>query len=205
MDGSKKRKPGDRRRASTSWSSRKRTASAVIESQRIVVRLQDRIKQQGFTQRQIQEILGWGKSYLSDLMHGKVALRVEHVLLICDVIGASPAELFKNTEVPHDSSPERDVEELLKSFGHPIRVLGSVDEEALLEAARRRLPRARGVRKRYLADVVTWCENSIELNRRSERRRARTRGVRSRRRGSPSEGPLAWPDFEGYLLERYRQ
>ncbi|MCP4660361.1 MAG: helix-turn-helix transcriptional regulator [bacterium] len=167
--------------------------------------MQTRIKQQGFTQKQVQEILGWGKSYLSGLLNAKVALRVEHLLLVCDVIGASPTELFETTEAPRDSSPEEDVAELLKSFEHPIHVLGNVDEEALLEAARRRLPRTRGVRRRYLADVVAWCENSIELNRRSEQRRARTRasGSKKARRAPQIDGPLEWPDFEDYVFERY--
>ncbi len=207
MDG-RKQQPRGKGRApgkSTRWS-RSRTAAAALESQRITARLQTRIKQQGFTQKQVQETLGWGKSYISGLLHGKVALRVEHLLLICDVVGASPVEFFTATAVPRNSAPEKDLEELLKCFGHPIHVLGTVDEEELLEAARERLPRTRGVRQRYLADVVRWCENSIELNRRSEQRRARTRAPGSKASPAPQfDGPLEWPDFEDYILERYQE
>jgi len=181
--------------------SRDRALAAAEETRRITTLLQTRIKQQGFTQKGVQEILGWGKSYVSELLHGKVSLRVEHLLLICDVIGVSPEEFFAlPSEDSRDSVSEKDLDELLKSYGHPMQVLGSVDEAGLLQAAQRRLPQTRGAKRRYLTDLVTWCENSIELDKRTAERRkkARTRKGGELPPASPTETRLKWPDFEAY-------
>ena len=56
--------------------------------------LRDRIRERGFTQLEVQETLGWGRSYISQLLTKQKKLRVEQVLLILSVIGIQPPEFF---------------------------------------------------------------------------------------------------------------
>ncbi len=62
--------------------------------------LRSRIRERGFTQVEVQEALGWGRSYISQLMTKSKALRVEQVLMILNVIGVEPAEFFAELYPP---------------------------------------------------------------------------------------------------------
>ena len=64
------------------------------EVDRYLTLLGNKIRQRRFTQLQIQEVLGWGKSYISQLMTKQKALRIQQVLAILGVIGVDPAEFF---------------------------------------------------------------------------------------------------------------
>jgi len=48
----------------------------------------------GFAYRSVELSLGWSSGSMSQLMAGKVELKVRHVLQICEVIGFPPARLF---------------------------------------------------------------------------------------------------------------
>ncbi len=61
---------------------------------RILHLLRAHIRERGFTQLQVQEIFGWGRSYVSQLLNGQKSLRVEHVLMILKVIGVKPEAFF---------------------------------------------------------------------------------------------------------------
>ncbi len=61
---------------------------------RILTRLRNLIREQGFTQLGVQETLGWGRSYISQLLTKQKSLRLDQVLLILNVVGADPAEFF---------------------------------------------------------------------------------------------------------------
>ena len=61
---------------------------------RIVTLLRRLIRQRGFTQLEVQEDLGWGRSYISQLVNKQKSLRVEHVLMILKVIGVTPEDFF---------------------------------------------------------------------------------------------------------------
>ncbi len=50
--------------------------------------------QRGYTQLEVQQELGWGRSYISQLVTKQKSPRVEQVLLILGVIGVDPAEFF---------------------------------------------------------------------------------------------------------------
>ena len=65
--------------------------------------LPNKIRENGFTQLEVQESLGWGRSDISQLLTKQKSLRVEQVLLILDVIGVDPAEFFG--ELYHFSQP----------------------------------------------------------------------------------------------------
>ena len=64
------------------------------EVDRVLTLLRNKIRERGFTQLEVQEALGWGRSYISQLLTKQKSLRVEQVLLILDVIGVDPAEFF---------------------------------------------------------------------------------------------------------------
>ena len=61
---------------------------------RVLTRLRNVIREQGFTQLEVQEALGWGLSYISQLLTQQKALRVEQVLAILKVVGVDPGEFF---------------------------------------------------------------------------------------------------------------
>lgn len=62
--------------------------------ERVLTLLRNKIRERGFTQLQVQAQLGWGRSYISQLLTQQKALRMEQVLLILEVIGVSPREFF---------------------------------------------------------------------------------------------------------------
>ncbi len=64
------------------------------ELDRILALLRKSIRERGFTQVEVQEKLGWGKSYISQLVTGQKSLRVEHVLMILNVIDVKPEDFF---------------------------------------------------------------------------------------------------------------
>ncbi|MCP4658499.1 MAG: helix-turn-helix transcriptional regulator [bacterium] len=168
--------------------------------------LQEQIRAQGFTQRQVQEILGWGQSHISSLISRR-ALRVDHVIAICDVIGVPPGELFGSVR-PIDRSSEQVLAELLTTLNHPRKLLGRFDDNAIMAAAKDRLDRARGIQRQYLRDLIQWCQSSIVLDQRADKRRATQRqqppgAAPDRPSPLPRDQHLVFPSFRKY--QRYRK
>ena len=64
------------------------------EVDRYLVLLGNKIRAQGYTQLAVQEALGWGRSYISQLVTKQKQLRIEQVLAILNVIGIDPTEFF---------------------------------------------------------------------------------------------------------------
>ena len=64
------------------------------EVDRYLTLLGDKVRGRGFTQLEVQEALGWGRSYISQLVTKQKSLRLDQVLLILSVIGVEPAEFF---------------------------------------------------------------------------------------------------------------
>ena len=48
----------------------------------------------------MQQALGWGRSYISQLLTRQKSLRVEQVLLILNVIGIEPVEFYAELYTP---------------------------------------------------------------------------------------------------------
>ncbi len=65
------------------------------EVNRALSLLRRRIRSSGVTQVQIQEELGWGRSYISQLLTRLKCLRLEQLLRILAVIGADAEEFFQ--------------------------------------------------------------------------------------------------------------
>ena len=61
---------------------------------RILTVLQHTIRRRGFTQLEVQEALGWGRSSISLLMTRQKPLRVDQLLRILKVIGVEPGEFW---------------------------------------------------------------------------------------------------------------
>ena len=64
------------------------------ELESVLTLLRNKIRERGFTQLEVQEALGWGRSYISQLLTKQKSLRIEQVLLILNVIGVDPSEFF---------------------------------------------------------------------------------------------------------------
>ena len=64
------------------------------EVDRYLTLLRNKIREKGFTQLEVQEALGWGRSYISQLLTKQKTLRLEQVLLILNVIGIEPRAFF---------------------------------------------------------------------------------------------------------------
>ncbi len=61
---------------------------------RILAALRHRIRERGFTQLEVQEVMGWGRSYISQLLTKQKSIRIDQVLQILRVIGLDPGEFW---------------------------------------------------------------------------------------------------------------
>ncbi len=61
---------------------------------RVLKRLRQAILERGYTQLEVQEVLGWGRSYISQLLTKQKTLRIEQILQILNVIDFDPADFF---------------------------------------------------------------------------------------------------------------
>ncbi len=61
---------------------------------RCLTLLGNTIRDRSFTQLRVQEELGWGRSYLSQLMTKQKKLRIDQLLSVLSAIGVEPAEFF---------------------------------------------------------------------------------------------------------------
>ena len=64
------------------------------EVERFLTLIRNKIRERGYTQLEVQESLGWGRSYISQLLTRQKGLRVEQVLSMLDIIGVEPASFF---------------------------------------------------------------------------------------------------------------
>ena len=71
-----------------------RVLSAREEVDRMLKLLREKIRDQGFTQLKVQEALGWGRTYISQLFRKQKSLRFDQILLILQVIEIDAAEFF---------------------------------------------------------------------------------------------------------------
>ncbi len=64
------------------------------EVDRMLKLLREKIRDQGFTQLKVQEALGWGRTYISQLFRKQKSLRFDQILSIIDVVGIPADEFF---------------------------------------------------------------------------------------------------------------
>ncbi len=106
------------------------------EIDRMLLQLRNVIRQRGFTQLEVQAQLGWGKSYLSQLLTKQKALRVDQVLQVLNVIAMRPVEFYgpvyhwleQESEAAGPAAPleiERELDRVLLLLDNKIRQQGS--------------------------------------------------------------------------------
>ncbi|MCP3961606.1 MAG: helix-turn-helix transcriptional regulator [bacterium] len=62
---------------------------------RTLTRLRNAVRDRGFTQMEVQHALGWGRSYISQLLTKQKSVRFDQILMILNVIGVEPGEFFR--------------------------------------------------------------------------------------------------------------
>ncbi len=93
--------------------------------ERMLTLLRKKIRGQDFTQIEIQEPLGWGRSYISQLLSRQKALRVDQVLTILNTIGVAPAAFFGELYElpPYDGALRRSLPKTAESIAKLRREL----------------------------------------------------------------------------------
>ncbi len=77
------------------------------EIDRLLSLLRDKISQRGFTQMEVQDALGWGRSYISQLLTKQKSARIDQVLAILRVIGVEPQAFFAELYGPAPGAGQR--------------------------------------------------------------------------------------------------
>ena len=72
----------------------KAPAGVQSEIERTLQLLRSCIHQKGFTQLQIQDALGWGRTYISQLIRQQKSLRLDQILQVLQVIDIPPVDFF---------------------------------------------------------------------------------------------------------------
>ncbi len=121
------------------------------EVDRYLVLLRNKIRDQGFTQRDVQDVLGWGESYISQLLTKQKKLRLDQVYSILLVIGIERGEFFSELYEPRarvdrkrptavcDGQPWQELEELsrlLKALIDLLRKKRMFTDEELSRAVK---------------------------------------------------------------------
>ena len=101
---------------------------------RILTALRNRIRECGLTQLEVQEALGWGRSYISQLLTKQKTLRIEQILLILNVIGLDPAEFWAEV---YQFGQFGEVQETRPSHSAPALFDALDDDDSMLTQARR--------------------------------------------------------------------
>ncbi len=127
------------------------------ELDRYLTLLRNMIRDQGFTQLEVQAALGWGRSYISQLVTKQKSLRLEQILDILHVVGVEPGAFFgelygppsrlgdRQWQSPGSGLPHQELQRLTFMFHgltELLRQKGLITESGLKEAveARRREP-----------------------------------------------------------------
>ena len=64
------------------------------EVDRMLKLLREKIRDQGYTQLKVQEALGWGRTYISQLFRKQKSLRFDQILQILEVIEIDAVSFF---------------------------------------------------------------------------------------------------------------
>lgn len=64
------------------------------EVDRMLKLLREKIRDQGFTQLKVQQALGWGRTYISQLFRKQKSLRFDQILQILEVIEVDARDFF---------------------------------------------------------------------------------------------------------------
>jgi len=73
------------------------------EVRRYLELLEGLIKVEGFSIREVERRLGWGKGTLNGIFHGKIEIKLRHLFGILDLLGYTQEQFY---EVAHRKVPE---------------------------------------------------------------------------------------------------
>lgn len=73
------------------------------EVQRYLELLEGLIKVEGFSIREVERRLGWGKGTLNGIFRGKIELKLRHLFGILDLMGYTPEQFY---DLAHRKLPE---------------------------------------------------------------------------------------------------
>lgn len=73
------------------------------EVQRYLELLEGLIKVEGFSIREVERRLGWGKGTLNGIFRGKIELKLRHLFGILDLLGYTPEQFY---DLAHRKLPE---------------------------------------------------------------------------------------------------
>jgi transcriptional regulator with XRE-family HTH domain len=135
------------------------------ELDRILTLLRNKIREKGFTQLEVQETLGWGRSYISQLLTKQKSLRVEQVLLILNVIGVDPADFFAELyHIPTLESGPRNVERFPVAVGErmPLGREGRFSDELLTGEFLRSFKEVKAMMRGLVETLITKQLISVE-------------------------------------------
>ena len=95
---------------------------------RILAALRSAIHNKGRTQRQVQNALGWGRTYISQLFGKQKALRLDQVLMILEVIEIEPSIFFQQVFAPQALTPEARFQHLVAELIHDRELRGLLED-----------------------------------------------------------------------------
>ncbi len=121
------------------------------ELDRYITLLRNKIRERGLTQLEVQTELGWGRSYISQILTKQKNLRIDQVFKILSVLGVKPETFFadlygptpRGQPQPRASSTELPAQELqrltslLRGLIKLLRQKGLITESGLSEAVER--------------------------------------------------------------------
>lgn len=100
------------------------------EVDRMLKLLREKIRDKGYTQLKVQEALGWGRTYISQLFRKQKSLRFDQILHILNIIGVDPGLFFAeyyDLEHPGIEEDAHIIRRRLRRYGVP-EVPGAADE-----------------------------------------------------------------------------
>ena len=77
------------------------------------------IRALGLSLREVERRLGMSRGYLTRLFAGEMDLKVDHVVLIAEILGVEPEEIFRLAFPASPAEPGQAVLRLRESFGVP--------------------------------------------------------------------------------------
>lgn len=123
------------------------------------------INAQGFTQLEIQGLLGWGRSYISQLLTQQKTLRFHHLLVILRAIGTHPLDFFVRLYTgPQASGAKTRIVFERGSLLVPYRSFGSLQT---VGSGAEEIPMAEALRQErdVLATVIEVLESKKVIDR----------------------------------------
>jgi transcriptional regulator with XRE-family HTH domain len=160
-------------------------------------RLRDLMREAGRTQRSVEQEAGWGKGYLTQVLgEDRPALKVEHVVTILDLLGASLEDFFSGLYNLHPGpgAAGLDTAAVERMIDRRLEDLLSAEREERqrqLERLRAEIQRLRaGDRRRTPQEVREAVEKALS---RELQRLAESAAKGGKKKPRPKKRPLAEP------------